>query len=84
MKSRYAKYGLAIERVLQIEPCLFHVVQAGRCHSKSTLFRAHLFETHMQFNKSCGLLSFENMPIRTSAGRRFAGGTQTSSVTAIS
>jgi hypothetical protein len=67
-----------------IKESLFQFVQDGRCQSKSTLFRAHLLDTHMQFNRSCGLLSFENIPIRTSAGRRFAGERQVSSETAMS
>jgi len=68
-----------------MKPCLFQVVHDGRCQSWSTQFRAHLLDTSMQLNRSCGLpLSFENMPMRTSAGSRFAGARHVSSETAIS
>lgn len=67
-----------------MNPCLFQFVHAGRCQSRSTLFRAHALETHMAFSRSCGELSLESMLMRTSGGSLFAGASQTSLDTAMS
>lgn len=70
----YAKYGSSSVRALQMDVCLSMFTQDGRCQSKSTAFRAHFFDTSIQWYKSLGRLNLPKMFMRSSAGRRSTGG----------
>ena len=49
------------------------MLQRGRCHRRSTQFRAHVFETLRQLRRSLGEFSFEKIHMRISEGRRSMG-----------
>lgn len=51
----------------------FMLLQSGRCHSKSTLFSAHVFETSMQVRRSTVEPSFEKTVIKSSGGKLLTG-----------